>query len=410
MKFIQNRVLENSAAMTSDVSPSVGKAMMSGLMILLMLSAVGIGNAQSIPDPLAILGEEKTEAAWKHKGRPATLEFFRKEVYGVTPDRKVSAEWKLDRESEVFGGIAMRREYLLILGDTLSVRVLAFVPMEKGKVPAFLGLNFGGNHTVSETSWITRTSKAPRGKSAGRWPVEMAVRKGIAMITVHCADFDPDEHDGFANGAHALFPEARDESSWGTLGAWAWGLSRVLDHLEDVPEIDAKRVAVIGHSRLGKTALWAGAQDERFAMVVSNNSGCGGAALSKRRQGETIAKITSRFPHWFCSRYSKFADKEDELPMDQHQLIACIAPRPVYVASASDDAWADPEGEFLGLKKAAPVYALFEKEPFMADKIPPADEAIGKKKMRYHLRKGKHDITRSDWGHYFAAASDLLKP
>lgn len=376
------------------------------LLSLLALSSTLF--SQGLPDPLAVLGKELSAETWTQKGRDATLEIFSREVYGVTPSAGVSAHWALDRESEVFGGQAARREYLLTLGGSLTARVLVYVPKGKGAVPAFVGLNFGGNHTVANDPWITQSGDDPRGYSASDWPVQMIIEKGFALVTIHSADFDPDHHDGFKNGAHALFREERTDSSWGTIGAWAWGLSRVLDQLDSVDEIDFKRVAVIGHSRLGKTALWAGAQDERFAMVVSNNSGCGGAALSRRKHGETVAKITKAFPHWFCTNFSKYRDREEALPVDQHQLIACIAPRPVYIASATQDDWADPEGEFLALKAAAPVYALFEKDPFTATEIPPANGEAGKKKMRYHLREGRHALTSWDWERYLAAASELI--
>jgi hypothetical protein len=365
--------------------------------------------SQELPNPFAVLGNEISAETWTQKGRKATLEIFSREVYGVTPRTGISVQWNLERESEVFSGQAARREYLLTLGGSLKARVLVYVPKGKGTVPAFVGLNFGGNHTVEDDPWITQSSKDARGKAASDWSPQMIIEKGFALATIHCADFDPDEDDGFKNGAHALFPDERNESSWGTIGAWAWGLSRVLDQLDSVAEIDAKRVVVIGHSRLGKTALWAGARDERFAMVISNNSGCGGAALSKRKHGETVAKITKTFPHWFCINFSKYGDREEALPVDQHQLIACIAPRPVYVASASKDDWADPKGEFLALKAAAPVYALFDKDPFQASEMPVANKAVGRKMMRYHLREGKHALTPWDWERYLAAASELLK-
>jgi len=366
-------------------------------------------NAQEIPDSLAVLGDDRTAAVWKSKGRAATLKIFSEQVYGVTPKTKIATEWKLDRESEALDGKAIRREYLLTFSGRLTARVLMYAPKGKASAPAFMGLNFDGNHALEKDPWITKSGKGERGQRAGRWCVDQIIANGTGLVTIHCADFDPDEHDGFKNGLHPLFPGERDGKTWGSFGVWAWGMSRVLDHLASVPEIDEKRVAVIGFSRMGKTALWAGAQDERFAMVVSNNSGCGGAALSKRCHGETVAKITKTFPHWFCGNFAKYSDKEDEMPFDQHQLFACIAPRPVYVASASKDDWADPEGEFLSLVHAAPVYELFEKEAFDAGEWPKAGGATGGKLMRYHIRDGKHNITDWDWERYLAAAGDWLK-
>lgn len=379
----------------SFLVPFVKWGLMVAMKPWLFFLTASLMSAETVSDPVK----------WSPEARLATIKVFEREVYGINPTAEISSEWKLDRESKILDGRVDRREYVLTLAGSLKARALVYLPAGKKDVPAFLGLNFRGNHTLEGDEWITKTNDEPRGKAATRWPVEMITNAGFALVTIHCADFDPDKDDDFKNGVHGLFPQKRDETSWGTIAGWAWGLSQVREQLEKVAEIDAAKVVVIGHSRLGKTALWAGATDQKFAMAISNDSGCGGAALSKRKHGETVARINKVFPHWFAKNFRKYDDKEESLPVDQHQLIACIAPRSVYVASASKDDWADPEGEFLALKMAAPAWGETLAE------MPAAGNAVGAGKVRYHLREGRHDITSWDWQRYLGAAKKfLVKP
>lgn len=358
----------------------------------------------TLPDPLVTQGGRKVTDAWtwREVRRPEILRLFQRHVYGKAPDQPVTPEVKQVESGDALDGKAVRKQLNLRMtgptGKAVTLNVLIYLPKgAKGPVPAFLGLNFRGNHAVwpdpkirTEDGWIKKSWKTPRGGQQRRWPLPLIVSRGYGLVTVYCGDIDPDFDDGFKNGVHALFPGQPKADQWGTIGAWAWGQSRVLDYLTTDGDIDAKRVAVIGHSRLGKTALWAGARDERFALVISNDSGCGGAALSRRQFGETVKRINTSFPHWFCDNFTKYNDDVASLPVDQHMLMALVAPRACYVASASKDRWADPRGEKLALEAAGPVFKL-----------------IGGQ-TGYHVRPGGHDIIRYDWGRYLDFADRCL--
>jgi len=310
-------------------------------------------------------------------------------------------------------------------GKEVEVYVLLYLPKKALPAPLILGLNFYGNHTLTEDksiritdAWIrnnetygstgNQASEKGRGLRRENWAVEEAINRGYGIATLYYGELDPDFDDGFENGMHALYQEDRTESSWGTVAAWAWGLSRVMDYLETLKEVDAEKVAVLGHSRLGKAALWAGATDSRFSLVISNNSGCGGAALSRRKYGETVGRINRAFPHWFADRFNQYNENEEELPVDQHQLIALLAPRPVYIASGKDDQWADPKGEFLAGLQANPVYQLFGKTGMPVNQHPPVDQPV-MGDIGYHVRSGGHGMLPYDMHQYFNFADKHLK-
>lgn len=392
-------------------------------------------GAYTLPDPLVMADGRRVVTArdWE-KRRQEILRLFETNVYGRTP--KISSRISFaetSRDPKALGGLATRKEitvYLTGKKDGPKMSVLFFVPNNrKQPAPVFLGLNFNGNQAVSNdpgialaASWLrdaketgamnNRATEKSRGTEASRWAIEMIVKRGYAVATIYNGDLFPDHKDGLKESIIPNFyrkgqtaPEADD---WNAIGAWAWGLSRAVDYIERDKDLDAKRIALIGHSRLGKGALWAGAQDERFALVISNESGEGGAALARRNFGETVERINTSFPHWFCGNFKKYNRDVASLPTDQHMLLALIAPRPLYVASAQEDQWADPHGEFLSAKAADPVYRLLGTDGLGAKEMPSLHQPITTT-IGHHLRAGKHDVTDYDWGQYLNFADKHLR-
>ncbi len=384
------------------------------------------------PDPLiSFKGEQISDSlAWEKKRRPELLRFFEQKVYGEVPETLDAFSFKLlEQSDEAYEGKARRKQIEISLrknNSVLTFTLLLYLPKGKINAPVFLGYNFHGNHTVTAdlqvhipTAWNknnedlgiigNQATETSRGKRKHRWAIEKLIENGFGLATIFYGEVDPDKND-FSDGLHSLFYEEGQQrpkpNEWGSIAAWAFGLSRAMDYLEN--DSDVSKVIAFGHSRLGKVALWAGATDQRFAGVISNNSGCGGAALSKRMYGETVGRINRSFPHWFSDSFEQYNEKENTLPVDQHQLLALIAPKPLYVASAVEDRWADPKGEFLAAHYASSVYELYGLDGLLHRQMPAVNEPI-QKTVAYHIRHGQHDVTTYDWEQYITWGRTFLE-
>ncbi len=374
----------------------------------------------TLPD---VLAGAKDRAGWE-KQRGRILEIYRREVFGRAPARPARLAFEagpVDRQA--LGGKASRKIVTIYFDGKSAApraRMLMYLPAgAKQPVPVVLGLSFAPIQSVAYDpgvplgdEWV-KDAKQPgeeksRGSHAREWQVEQILAHGYGVAVIYYGDIEPDFDGGMKYGVRPLFFKpgqtgpAADE--WAAISAWAWGLSRAMDYLETDRAVDAKRVAVFGHSRLGKTAIWAGAQDTRFSLVISNESGEGGAAISRRDYGERTKDLNTHFPHWFCANFRKYNDHEEQMPFDSHMLLGLIAPRALYVASAEGDRWSDPRGEFLGAYHASRVWKLFGKKGLTSDEMPPVEHPVMGQSVAYHIRTGKHDVTAYDWEQYLKFA------
>jgi hypothetical protein len=382
--------------------------------------------AYTLP-PLLVLNDGtpvRGAADWA-KRRAEILALLESQMFGRAPGRPDDMAFAVDAlDSAALGGKAVRKQVSIRTRGT-TLHVLLYLPAGAPRpVPVFVSLGFGPNQSVSADPGITLAGtwilnkdtklielqpgqESSRGSAASRWPVEMILGRGFGLATVYYGDIEPDIAGAMAKGIRGAYltldQKAPGEGDWGAIAAWAWGLSRAADYLQTDKDVDARRMAVVGHSRLGKTALWAGAMDTRFGIVISNDSGEGGAAISRRLFGETVADLNNRFPHWFCGNYKQYSGRENDMPFDAHMLLALAAPRPLYVASAEDDQWADPKGEFLAAVAASEVYGLLGRKGVGTATMPPVNQPVGDA-VRYHVRTGKHDITGYDWQQYLGFA------
>lgn len=344
--------------------------------------------AYTLPDPLKCQDGSRITSAkqWEEKRRPELQEMLTTQMYGRVP---AAASKPLPCrvetiEKKALGGKAVRKVVSLFLGEGRDAPVASlqlYLPRRaKGAVPVILGLSFKRNEAIAE---------------AKEWQLGKILDRGFGLATFYYQDVTPDKPNTTLAYEQGIIPyyyregqQCPDPDQWGSVAAWAWAASKAMDYLQTDEQVDAKKIVVMGHSRLGKAALWAGATDQRFAAVIAAQSGCCGAALSHRGFGETVESVNTILPYWFCGNFKQYSGREQTMPFDQHEVIALIAPRPVYVCSSSDDLWSDPKGEQLGAEAAKPVYALYGKENNIA----------------YHTRKGPHAVLPYDWKQFMKFA------
>ncbi len=373
--------------------------------------------------PQLPVDENTSIADFEQNIRPYLLDEFKRSMYGVIPPMCEKLEFVLRKEGSAFNGLAIRREIDIVCrnnGKEHIMPMLLYIPtIRRGKVPVIFGLNFLGNIATTGDPEVTfkpferapqswtiryddhRADESQRGIKAYRWEFEKVLQHGFAAATICYHDIALDLPDKFEVGVMRLFYSAEEwygpNRNTGIISAWAWGIMRALDCLSTQDEIDMEHVVVHGHSRLGKTALWAGANDERIWLTVSNCSGTCGAKLSHRYYGEDFAWLNVWNKRWFSTEFQKYADRDLEYPVDQHFLMAAIAPRLLYIASASNDVYADPEGEYLSGVLASPAWNIYGKKGLNDTSFPPCGKLIGEGNIGYYLRNGEHDFMPENW-------------
>ena len=384
-----------------------------------------------LPDPLVMFDGERVadKEKWITKRRPELKALFQHYMYGYTPAAPARVTPTVEREDgRFFGGKATKKEVTIAFGpsDCPKIHLLLVIPNARtGTAPVLLGMNFCGNHALVKdpsvalpTAWIyshypgvkdNHATEAGRGTQTDLWAIEQSIDRGYAVATFYSGDIDPDRPD-VREGIQPHFQKKGEKPGphdWGTIAAWAWGLQRAVDYLQTDKDIDRTRIAVVGHSRLGKTALLAGAFDERVALVIPHQAGCGGTAPSRGKVGESVKQINNGFPHWFNGTFKEFNDKPDRLPFDQNCLVALVAPRPVLFSNAVEDTWANPEGQFQVLQATDQVYRFLGVEGLGARQMPEPGKLLDSR-LGYYIRPGKHSMTREDWKVFFDFADKHL--
>lgn len=406
-------------------------------LILLILSIPALGQlapTKTLPDPLIFNNGQKVKTAKEWSERRAEIRaIMSSEMYGTMPPRPENMEFRVfDNNKNALGGKATRKQVTVVIREgnrEASFDLLIYIPNKaKYPAPAIVGINFIGNQAINADpgikltqAWVEngrmfpcgpngKATDACRGVNASMWPVDSILDAGYALVTMYREEIASDrKEEMFKTGVHTLYPELQNrEDNFGTIGAWAWAMSRALDYLETDKDINAKKVWAFGFSRLGKAALWAGATDERFAGVLSNESGAGGGKQFRRGVGENIARLCTVFPHWYAKNFRRYMDKDKELPFDQHFVLALIGPRPVYLGTARGDIQADPEGEFETARAADAVYRFLKTNGFPFPTFPALNEPLFGQ-VGFHIRPGPHDVQNFDWKQYLKFASLHLR-
>lgn len=341
---------------------------------------------------------------WEKDRRPELLKLFEDHEYGQVPQDFDNIQFEVVNEDKgALDGKATLKEVSIIVKrkqKSVTINLVMFTPNDSKKpVPTFLVINHRGMKTMD----ITRENKDDF------WPAEEVIAGGYGIAGFDVIDVAPDDEETFDQGILQLYPEQLEmKNGMRALGAWGWGASRAIDYFEKDKSVDAKKVITVGHSRGGKASLWCGAQDQRVAIAISNESGNSGASLSRRNYGETIKDII-RFTHWFCPNYAQYVDNEDKLPFDQHMLLALMAPRAVYVSAAEEDLWADPKGQYLSMLEAQDAFNLYGIETDLPKEMPAVNLQVVQPHMGYHNRSGKHNMILYDWQQFMKFADQYFE-
>lgn len=388
-----------------------------------------------LPDVLTMLDGTKVanKEQWETNRKPELKALFQHYMYGRLPPGPTRQEFQTSEPRDCLGGKAELRDITILAVEPKTghpLHVILITPKGIESPPVFIGMNFCGNHALLDdpkiplpTGWVRnncagamneRATDAGRGTDHEKWNTDLIVSRGYALASFYSGDIDPDTPD-MTDGIGPTFykpgQEKQADDDAATIALWAWGFHRVVDYLAESPKlVDPARIAVVGHSRNGKTALLAGAMDERIALVIPHQAGCGGTAPSRTKnpKAESVQRINTSFPHWFCDNFKKFNEHVDLLPFDQHCLVALCAPRPVLYSNAQDDQWANPNGQFELLRAATPVYELYGVEGLAKDSQPEIGK-LTKSRLGYFLREGKHSMSRPDWEVFLEFADEHLK-